>query len=128
MGSIRKVRDELVDKDSSPHDFLTRWALGLPESFWQTADEGMQPSLQEVSTWTFRRDPPYTPAAINEFLGVADFFLVAQALAGDHTVVTFELPAPHAKRRVLIPDACCGVNVRCAQPFDVYRSLGLRLG
>lgn len=44
-----------------------------------------------VSTWATQQQ--YEPAAINTFLQVADYYLIAHALAGHHIVVTHEVPS-----------------------------------
>lgn len=59
-------------------------------------------------------------------MATADYFLVAEALHGGHTVITREKSSPAAKKRVLIPDACAGVGVACQDPFQAYVNLGLR--
>jgi hypothetical protein len=51
---------------------------------------------------------------------VADYYLVAQAHAGRHTVVTHEIPAA-SRRRIKIPDACIGLGVKCMNPFEMLR-------
>ena len=71
-------------------------------------------------------DRLYSAAAREEFLGIADYLLVAQAHALGAEVVTFELPAPNSRRRILIPDACNAIRVSYREPFGIYRRLGLR--
>ena len=62
----------------------------------------------------------YTPAAMNIFLQGADYYLVAHALAGGHTVVTQEKPSP-SPNRIKIPDACVGLGVRFMAPWQMLR-------
>ena len=62
----------------------------------------------------------YEPAAVNTFLQVADYYLVAHALAHGHTVVTHEVAAP-SRKRIKIPNVCIGVNVKCMTPFEMLR-------
>ncbi|EQD43945.1 hypothetical protein B1A_15330, partial [mine drainage metagenome] len=71
-----------------------------------------------VSTWITGQQ--YEPAAINTFLQVADFYLIAHALARGQTVVTHELPANSVKR-IKIPNVCIGLNVRFMTPFEMLR-------
>ena len=52
--------------------------------------------------------------------------MLGQAHSTGAAVVTFELPAPSSRRRVLIPDACRAMGVSYFEPFGVYRRLGLR--
>ena len=51
---------------------------------------------------------------------VADYYLVAQAHAGHHTVITHEIPST-STRRIIIPDACIGLQIKCMTPFEVLR-------
>lgn len=83
-------------------------------------------SMAQLTAWVDSPERGYRQAAREEFLRIADYYLVAQAHAGKHTVVTSELPAPESKRRILIPDACNAMNVAYKEPFWVYKRLGLR--
>ena len=62
----------------------------------------------------------YRPTAIDTFLQSGDYYLVAQAHTGGHTVVTQERPAA-TRRKVKIPDACLGVGVKCVSTFQMLR-------
>jgi len=76
------------------------------------------PALGAVSAWA--RSQQYEPAAVSTFLQVADYYLVAQAHAGRHTVVTHEIPSA-SKRKIKIPDACIGLNIKYMTPFEMLR-------
>ena len=82
--------------------------------------------MSKLSAWAVHPDRRYTVAARDEFFRVADYHLVAQAHAGKHAVVTFELPSPNSRKRILIPDACAALGVVYREPFSVYKELGLR--
>ncbi|HEV7447341.1 MAG TPA: DUF4411 family protein, partial [Steroidobacteraceae bacterium] len=56
----------------------------------------------------------------NTFLQVADYYLVAHALAIGYTVVTHEVPANSIKK-VKIPNVCIGVGITCMTPFEMLR-------
>ena len=71
--------------------------------------------------------PSFTAAAQDTFLRSADLFLIAEAKAGQHTVVTRERSDPAARKRVFIPDVCHALTTPCIDPFSVYTQLGLRL-
>lgn len=71
-----------------------------------------------MSAWV--QPPRYEPAAVSTFLQVADYYLVAQARAGGHTVVTHETPGASAKK-IKIPDACIGLGIKCMTPFEMLR-------
>ena len=78
----------------------------------------MFPALAAVSTWATSQQ--YEPAAVSTFLQVADYYLVAQAHAGGHTVVTHEVPSA-STRKIKIPDACIGLGIKCMTPYEMLR-------
>jgi hypothetical protein len=55
------------------------------------------------------------------FMQVADYYLVAQALADGHVVVTHEVAAPNAIKKIKIPDVCIGLGVKFMTPFEMLR-------
>ncbi len=112
--SIEKVGDEIVAGD----DALSQWAAQRGTGFFLRPDASMFPSLAAVSTWATGQS--YEPPAIATFLQVADYYVVAQALAGQHTVVTHEVPSA-STRRIKIPDACIGLGIKCLTPFEMLR-------
>lgn len=80
--TVEKVRDEV----QAVADELADWIDGRDPSFFLTPDAAMFPSLAAVSAWAAGNR--YEQAAVSTFLQIADYYLVAQALAGQHTVVT----------------------------------------
>lgn len=122
IASIAAVRTE-IDDGNAGH--LKAWAAGLPATFWIAPTQPSITAMATLTAWTMDPARTYSAAARQTFLQEADYYLTAEALSGGHTVVTREQPAPAAKKRVLIPDACAAVGVTCANPFDVYTTLGL---
>jgi hypothetical protein len=57
---------------------------------------------------------------VNTFLQVADYYLVAHALAHGHTVVTHEIVA-NTTKKIKIPNACIGLKIKCMTPFEMLR-------
>ena len=112
--SVEKVGDEIQGQG----DELSEWAEELHSGFFLTPDQTVVSSLSAVSTWVTGQG--YEPAAISTFLQVADYYLVAQAHAGSHIVVTHEVPAA-SKRKIKIPDACLGLGIRFMNPFEMLR-------
>lgn len=108
--------------------FLKTWALdSAPDSFWVSPTDADRPAFYELSTWVReRKQPPFRPEAIDEFLGIADYSLVAQAKSLGCAVVTREQSAPAAVKRVHIPDACMAIGVVYVSPFVMYKSLKLK--
>lgn len=85
--SIEKVEDEIA----AGADELSAWAAQRGDGFFLKPDAAVVPALAQVSTWATGQQ--YEPAAVNTFLQVADYYLVAHALAHKHTVVTHEIPS-----------------------------------
>lgn len=113
--SIEKVGDEV----QAIEDDLSKWAAALGPGFFLPPGISDFASLADVSAWA-AGGQHYEPAAVSTFLQVADYYLVAQAHAGKHIVVTHEVPSA-TKRRIKIPDACIGLGIKCMTPFEVLR-------
>lgn len=94
--SIEKVGDEI----DAGGDELSAWAADRGPDFFLKPDAAILPALGSVSAWATGQR--YESAAVNTFLQVADYYLVAHALAHGLTVVTHEKAAPLA-RQIKIP-------------------------
>ncbi|HEX4961196.1 MAG TPA: DUF4411 family protein [Thermoanaerobaculia bacterium] len=112
--SIEKVGDEV----QAVEDELSTWAATRGVDFFLRPDATVFPALAAVSIWAGGQR--YEPAAVSTFLQVADYYLVAHALAGKHTVVTHEIPSA-STRKIKIPDACIGLGIKCMTPFEMLR-------
>ena len=112
--SIDKVGDELA----AGADELTAWAGQRGNGFFRRTDAAVAGRFGEVSAWVTGQQ--YEPAAVNTFLQVADFYLLAHALAGGHVVVTHEVAANSA-RKVKIPNVCIGLGLRFMTPYEMLR-------
>jgi len=112
--SIEKVGDEV----QAVADELSAWAAARGNGFFLKPDAKVVPSLAAVSDWATSQQ--YTMSAISTFLQVADYYLVAHAHSGSHTVVTHEVPAA-SPRKIKIPDACIGLGIKCMTPFEMLR-------
>jgi len=112
--SIEKVSNELDAGD----DDLTLWARELDEGFFLIPDKQMVSALGPVSEWAMGQD--YQDTAINTFMQVADFHLIAHAYAHGHTVVTHERLSD-SKKNIKIPNACNALGIKCMNPFEMLR-------
>jgi len=112
--SIEKVGDEIA----AGGDDLSDWAAQRGDGFFLKPDAALLPALGTVSAWANGQN--YEPAAVNTFLQVADYYLVAHALAHGHTVVTHEIASASTKR-IKIPNACIGLNVKFMTPYEMLR-------
>lgn len=121
-GTLCSIAD--VKKELEGHqDVLSAWAKSNSGLFLPV-DQTVQPSLQQLANWA--NSGSFTPAAVSKFLGDADYPLVAYAHAHSHTVVTHEKSQPHAKARILIPDACIALGVPSTDPFAMLRNEGAK--
>ncbi len=112
--SIERVGDEI----EAGGDELADWASKRGSGFFLKPDTAIVPALGTVSAWATSQR--YEPAAVSLFLQVADYYLVAHALAHGHTVVTHEV-ASASTRRIKIPDACIGLDIKHMTPFEMLR-------
>ncbi len=115
VASIDKVADEI----KAGQDELSEWANDHGQALFRRTPPTLAPQFAQVSAWATGQQ--YTPSAINTFLQAADFYLIAHALAGNHVVVTHEIPA-NTPNRIKIPDACLGVGVRFMAPHLMLRT------
>jgi hypothetical protein len=112
--STEKVGDEI----QAGADELATWASNRGDGFFLKPDSAILPAFAKVSSWSSGQN--YEPAAVSTFLQVADFYLVAHALAHGHTVVTHEVAAASTKK-IKIPNVCIGVGVKCVSPYEMLR-------
>lgn len=116
--SVEKVGAELLAGD----DELPQWARERGPAFFRTPQEEDNHSLAAVSAWV---NDNYNTSATALFFSGADYYLVAQAHAGGHKVVTHELSAPKSQQ-VKIPDVCAGMGIECLTPFEMLKREGAR--
>lgn len=112
--SIDKVADEIA----AGGDELTDWMRDHGNGLFVKTGAAAAAQFGAVSTWATQQQ--YEPAAINTFLQVADYYLIAHALADKHVVVTHEVPANSVKR-IKIPNACIGLNLHFMTPYEMLR-------
>ena len=112
--SIEKVGDEV----RAIADELSGWAEARGPGFFLRPDATVLPALATVSNWATGQQ--YEPSAVNAFLQVADYYLVAHARAGNHTIVTHEIPSA-STRKIKIPDVCIGLGIKCMTPYEMLR-------
>ncbi|NPV57889.1 MAG: DUF4411 family protein [Anaerolineae bacterium] len=112
--SIEKVGDEL----KAGADELAAWAIKVGAQFFLKPDATILPALSRVSAWAAMQQ--YEQAAVNTFLQLADYYLVAHALAHGFTIVTHEIASTSTKK-IKIPDAGIGLKIRCVTPYEMLR-------
>ena len=82
------------------------------------------PQFHKISSFTPARFPfdevSGTVVDLDETGASIRYYLVSQAHAGNHTVVTHEVPSA-STRMIKIPDACIGLGIKCMTPFEMLR-------
>lgn len=103
-------------------DELSEWAKERGDDFFLPTSAQLFPALRVVSTWVTSQS--FSSAAVHAFLRSGDYHLIAQAYAAKHVLITHEVSAPLAKKRVKIPDVCRALGVECINPFQMLRREG----
>ena len=101
---------------------MSIWADARGAGFFLRPDAEVFPALAAVSAWASGQR--YEPAAVSTFLQVADYYLVAHSLAGQHTVVTHEVPSA-STRKIKIPER---MHRSWYQVHDAVRDAAARAG
>lgn len=114
VASIEQVESEIL----AGGDELSEWAKERGEAFFLRTDLTLVPALNKVGDWAASQG--YDPAAVAAFLRVADHWLVAYALEHNCVVVTHEISA-HTVKKIKIPNACLGLDIRCVNPYVMLR-------
>ena len=121
--SIDKVKQEL-DKGK---DDLAEWAnTEFKDAFATTNRQGVIDVYVRIMGWVAGISQ-YTDAAKHEFASGADGWLVAFAEACGGVIVTQEMPAPHARNKIKIPEVCHRFGVAYADTFAMLRALNIVL-
>ena len=116
--SIEAVLDDLAGGE----DELAEWAKARDDGFFVQPVETDLPSLGQITQW-INDHQTYTSAsaAKRSFLGCSDYFVVAQARAGEHTVITHEKPE-NSVHRIKIPSVCVALQVKYMTPWQMLRT------
>ena len=97
---------------------MTTWASQRGSGFFLKPDTAILAKLGDVSSWVTGQN--YEPAAVNTFFQIADYYIVAHALAHSYTVVTHEVMA-NTTKRIKIPNVCIGLGIKCMTPYEMLR-------
>ena len=120
--SIDRVKEEL----ERGNDELATWVREhFSDAFASTDEGGIIGSYREVMGWVQAQDQ-FSDAAKADFANGADGWLVAYARSKGCIVVTHELPATDARRKVPIPNVCEAFGVSYVDTFAMLRELGVR--
>ncbi len=112
--SIDKVGDEIA----AGEDELRDWMQQRQETLLIKTTQRVVEHFGRVSTWATQQG--YDASAVTMFFQVADYYLIAHALAGPYVVVTHEVPS-NSIRKIKIPNVCMGLGLRCVTPYEMLR-------
>lgn len=107
-------------------DELAAWAKSnFKHAFASTNEEDVMESYREIMNWV-QAQSQFSDAAKAKFADDPDGWLIAYAKAKDCIVVTHEVLAPDARRKIPIPNVCRAFNVRFIDTFEMLRTFGVR--
>jgi hypothetical protein len=120
--SIDRVKDEMAGKG----DDLARWVVDqVPVACFESSDTAeIAAAYAELIAWVNAREQ-FSAAAMAEFAGEPDAWLIAYAKATEKTIVTQEAFIPEIQRRVPIPNVCRAFDVPYLDTFEMLKALGL---
>ena len=118
---IDRVYDEIV----SPAELVEWVEQATNYSFLTTATQPVADAYRRLIDWV-QDNPQFTDAARVEFANSADGWLAAYAMANDAVVVTNEVSAPEARRKVPLPNLCRQFDIQCINTFEMLRGLNVR--
>ncbi len=123
-GNIFSI-SEIFEELKQGNDGLFDWVSNLDKSKWflNVDDEITQANFGNIVNWVMENSQ-FKMTAKNEFLSVADPWLIAKAMTENHIVVTQEKSAPQSKRKIYIPDVCSQFNVPYIDTVHLLRNLG----
>ncbi|MXW54026.1 MAG: DUF4411 family protein [Gammaproteobacteria bacterium] len=110
--SVESIGNQLIAGD----DELSYWAREQGSDFFRSPGRATIGALDQVSAWV--QSQSYEAPAIRSFMQDPDYWLVAEAVAGEHIVVTHEVRSTSVKR-IKIPNVCDGSGIDCITPFEM---------
>ena len=119
--SIDKVKNELIGYK----DDLSEWVKNhFSHAFASTNEDKIISYFEKTQNWAFNHTQ-FKDIAKAEFANAADGWLVAYAKAKNCVVVTQEVLAPEAKRKIPLPNVCQAFDVSFIDTFEMLRILGV---
>lgn len=115
---IDRVYDEIV----YPPELVNWVEHASDDSLVATGTQSVVDAYRRLIDWV-QDNPQFTAAARADFARAADGWLAAYAMANGAIVVTNEVSAPQAQRRVPLPDLCDQFQIPCINTFEMLRDL-----
>lgn len=119
------IIDRVYAEILSPAALVNWVAQAVDDRLVVTGTQSIVDAYRQLIDWV-HDNPQFTAAARVEFAGSADGWLAAYAIANGAVVVTNEVSAPQAQRRVPLPDLCHQFQIPCVNTFEMLRDLGVQ--
>ena len=123
-GSVLII-DRVFEEIISPSTLVEWTEQATNYSFPATGTQPVADAYRQLIDWV-QDNPQFTAAARADFARSADGWLAAYAMANEAIVVTNEVSAPQAQRRVPLPDLCHQFQIPCVNTFELLRDLGVQ--
>lgn len=118
LASVRLVYDELKDFG----DELSSWVKPRKEQFLDVADDETQARFIEIAQHVAELQN-LKPGNLENFMSGADPWLIAKAKSIGAVVVTHEVFAPEAARKIKVPNICRKFGVDYLNTFQLLKQL-----
>ncbi len=118
VSSIEFVKNELVHYG----DEVSDWVKENDHLFTPESDEETQTAFQKVLNYVMSMTD-MKKGSHEEFLSGADPWLIAKAMVTGATIVTHEQYKLGIKRKILIPNVCKELHVKCIDTFELLHDL-----
>lgn len=116
------AKQEVMNGSGPPRDWMKQIHYSLIAS---TRLPEISSEFGQLMQWV-QNNPQFMAAAKSQFASVGDGWVIAYAKAKGLTVVSQEVYAADARKRVPIPNVCKQFNVPHLDMFDCLRQLGAR--
>ena len=120
-----RIIDRVYAEILSPAALVDWVAQAAGNRFSISGTQSIADAYRQLIDWV-QDNPQFTAAARADFARSADGWLAAYAMANDAIVVTNEVSAPQAQRRVPLPDLCHQFQIPCVNTFEMLRDFGVR--
>ena len=115
---IDRVSDEILFPVG-----LVQWVEQASNGYFPTtADQSIVDAYRQLMDWV-QENPQFTPAARADFASGADGWLAAYAMVHGAVVVTNEVSAPDARRKVPLPDLCDQFKIHKINTITMLRRI-----
>ena len=126
VASVEPVYQELI----RGNDELVDWTKACKDCgcFLTVDDIETQLKFAEIASWAVDPTQCFKQTAHQDFLQVADPWLIAKAISMGTTIVTLEKFDANCKKRILIPNACRFFGIEYIDTVELIRRVGVRFG